>query len=149
VGGPGLKAVGGRPVATDPFTFRSQTATSVRAVRLEDWSPYELELEEVFRWNILTDPDPSEWFSVEDFLRYRKVLDAVRKARVAGAVFDETNALRIQAGRDATGDRLAEDHERAAAAWGSAKDELARLNADTTLQEIRARAEQELARRRR
>jgi hypothetical protein len=116
----------------------------VAVVYIGDWKPYQAELQEVFGFHRPPDPDPSEWFSTEDFLTYRPVLEALKTVTQAKAQLEGPYSRRVAKGRDWTDDRVAVDHEQASATLRAAEEDLRRLDADPALGGIRLRVEKKL-----
>ncbi len=83
-------------------------------VRLEEWKPYEPELEDAFGWNILADPDPSEWLSTEELVLLAPYLDAVRDGREAAERADEALSRSQDAADDIERERACRDRAIAA-----------------------------------
>jgi hypothetical protein len=106
-----------------------------------DWLPYEDELMDVFGFYRDVDPDPSEWFSTEDFARFTPYLEALKEEARAKRGVDETHAPRTARGPDRTTCDLDDEHDQAAEALRDARAELKRLNRDRELGAIRLRAE--------
>jgi hypothetical protein len=113
-------------------------------VSKRDWKLCQKDLQEVFGFASPPDPDPSEWFPTDEFYRFKPVLDAVRKKREAAAILERSHARRVARDRDRTNDRVVAAHEQAAEAFRAAELELARLESDEAMDEIRFGAETRL-----
>jgi hypothetical protein len=109
-----------------------------------DWTPYEEELRVVFGFSRASDPDPSEWFPIEDFDRFRPYLEALRTETRAQTRVDETHGSRADRGEDRSVEALDEDHDKASGALASATKELMRLEGNEELGRILLRAKTKL-----
>jgi hypothetical protein len=116
--------------------------------REESWEPYEAELKAIFGFDPRSDPDPSEWFPLDELSDFRPYLETVRRARRASLLAEEALERRRVMARDIAGrDRATKDHDYASRERDAANAQQRRLDR-IGLGEIRLRAEDRLGIRR-
>jgi hypothetical protein len=114
----------------------------------EIWEPYGAELKAIFGFDPGSDPDPSEWFPLDEFYDFRPYLETVRKVREASLLAEEAlGRCRAMAGDIVERDRASEDHDKASRERDAASAQQRRLDR-VGLGEIRLRAEDRLGIRR-
>jgi hypothetical protein len=115
----------------------------------ENWEPYKAELKAIFGFDPGSDPDPSEWFPLDEFYQFRPYLETVRRVRKASLLAEEALGRRRVMARDIVGrDRANKDHDKASRERDAASAQQRRLDR-VGLGEIRLRAEDRLSIRRR
>jgi hypothetical protein len=129
------------------FSRGCHVTVIVTVVRPEDWKPYAAELRDIFGFVRESDPDPSEWFPADEFLRFIPYLENVRRARKAGLRGEEALSRAMMTSDPLAVDRATADHERASS---DREGDLAKQRQMDTagLGEIRLRAEDRLGIRR-
>ena len=97
----------------------------------ENFERYEDELTTVFGFDPGSDPDPSEWFPLEEFSRFRPYLETARRARRASLLAVEALGRRRVMARDMVGrDRATKDHAKASGDRDAANAQQRRLDRD-------------------
>lgn len=114
----------------------------------ESWEPYAAELKAIFGFDPGSDPDPSEWFPLDEFYQFRPYLETVRRVRKASLLAEEALRRRRVMARDIVGrDRAIKDHDKASRERDAASAQQRRLDR-VGLGEIRLRAADRLGIRR-
>ncbi len=111
----------------------------------ESWELYRAELKAIFSFDPSSDPDPSEWFPLDEFYEFRPYLETVRRVRKASLLAEEALRRRRVMARDiAARDRADKDHDKASRERDAASAQQRRLDR-VGLGEIRLRVEDRLS----